>query len=112
MKKTKLITMTSCVAFVVSANAATVTVGSAPVVDGADQSNYATQANKHKFWAENSGAGLTRGQTFTTGSEDVVLNSQYGDRTIKDLGVAPRSMKIEAFNYLIRFRKGGHFIEL
>jgi len=84
MKKTKLITMTSCVAFVVSANAATVTVGSAPVVDGADQSNYATQANKHKFWSENSGAGLTRGQTFTTGSEDVVLNSfsfVVGDNT-------------------------------
>ena len=44
--------------------------------------------------------------------EDCVLNAQYGERTISDLGVKPRSMKREAFNYLIRFRKGGHFIEL
>ena len=44
--------------------------------------------------------------------EDCVLNAQYGERTIKDLGVKPRSMEREAFNYLIRFRKGGHFIEL
>ena len=44
--------------------------------------------------------------------EDVVLNAQYGERTIKDLGVTPRAMEREAFNYLIRFRKGGHFIEL
>ena len=38
--------------------------------------------------------------------------SKYGERTIKDLGVTPRAMEREAFNYLIRFRKGGHFIEL
>ena len=44
--------------------------------------------------------------------EEAVLNAQYGERTIADLSVEPRKMTKEAFNYLIRFRRGGHFIEL
>ena len=44
--------------------------------------------------------------------EEVVCDARYGEKTIADLGVEPRKMSREAFNFLIRFRQGGHFIEL
>jgi hypothetical protein len=74
-KQIKLIAAASA-ALVITGNAATMTVSnSAPTVDGEDQNNYATTNGLHKFWAENSGAGLTRGQTFTTGAQSLVLSS-------------------------------------
>jgi NADH dehydrogenase (ubiquinone) 1 alpha subcomplex subunit 9 len=41
--------------------------------------------------------------------EDVVLNAKAGELVIEDLGVKPTGMEIEAYNYLLRYRKGGTF---
>jgi len=50
---------------------------SPPTVDGPDIANYdAAATGADKWWAENNtGAGSAKGQTFTTGSEDVLLNA-------------------------------------
>ena len=41
--------------------------------------------------------------------EDQVLNAKAGELLIEDLGVKPTAMEIEAYNYLLRYRKGGTF---
>ena len=61
-----------------SANAATMSASvTAPVVDGEDIANYGTTTYLDKWWPGAAGAygnpGKTVGQTFTTGSEDVLL---------------------------------------
>ena len=48
----------------------------APVVNNSDIANYGTVTGSDKWWAENNtGAGSAKGQTFTTGSEPLVLKS-------------------------------------
>ena len=75
-KKITLITLASAALVITSNAAATMSVSpSAPTVDGEDLNNYGAYNASHKFWAETSGAGLTRGQTFTTGSDAVMLSS-------------------------------------
>ena len=77
-------------ALVITGNAASMfTSNTAPTVDGEDLNNYAADTGSHKFFSENSGAGLTRGQTFTTGADPVMLNSfsyKLRDTTQQPLG--------------------------
>ena len=40
----------------------------APIVDGLDIANYDSSTGSDKWWAGNSSAGMTIGQTFTTGT--------------------------------------------
>jgi len=47
----------------------------APTIDGADIANYGTVIGTDKWWCDTEGSGRTKGQTFTTGSEDVLLNA-------------------------------------
>ena len=61
-----------------SANAATMSASvTAPVVDGEDIANYGTTTSSDKWWPDLATSygnpGKTVGQTFTTGSEDVLL---------------------------------------
>jgi NADH dehydrogenase (ubiquinone) 1 alpha subcomplex subunit 9 len=41
--------------------------------------------------------------------QDVILNDVPGTLTIEDLGVKTTEMETEAYNYLLRYRKGGTF---
>ena len=55
-----------------AANAAIITIGAtAPVVDGEDIANLATVTGTEKLWTDTRAIG----QTFTTGSQDVVLDA-------------------------------------
>lgn len=58
------------------ADAATMSASpTAPVVNGLDIANLVTPTGTDKWFAENSGAGAVKGQTFTTGSTPVLLKS-------------------------------------
>ena len=59
------------------AHAATMSASlTAPVIDAVDIASYGPQTRLDKWWAEdNTGAGSAKGQTFTTGSDDVLLNA-------------------------------------
>ena len=59
-----------------SARAATMSSSAtAPVVDGEDIANYGTVTGTDKWWNDAKVSGYPKGQTFTTGSTEVVLNA-------------------------------------
>ncbi len=61
---------------ILPATAATVTASaSAPVIDGEDVANLATQTATDKWWPENSAAGAAKGQTFRTRNEALRLRA-------------------------------------
>ena len=41
--------------------------------------------------------------------QDNILRDVPGTLTIEDLGIKPTEMEAEAYNYLLRYRKGGTF---
>lgn len=47
----------------------------APTVDGGDIANYGSVTGTDKWWCDTATSGYPKGQTFTTGSEVVWLNS-------------------------------------
>jgi len=66
------IAVVTAIALAASANAAVLTIGStAPVADGEDIANLAPGTGAEKLWTDTRAIG----QTFTTGSEDVVLDA-------------------------------------
>ena len=74
------VAMATLVLAATSASAATMSnSATAPAVDGFDIASYGTPTGQDKWWPEEAGAfgnpGKTVGQTFTTGSEDVMLNA-------------------------------------
>ncbi|UCG58807.1 MAG: hypothetical protein JSU70_04695, partial [Phycisphaerales bacterium] len=59
-----------------SAGAATMSASAtAPAVDSTDIANYGTVTGTDKWWSEAKVSGRPKGQTFTTGGTDVLLNA-------------------------------------
>ena len=59
-----------------SASAATMSASStAPVVDSEDIANYGTVTGTDKWWADTKASGRPKGQTFTTGSAELMLSA-------------------------------------